>query len=81
MLMISVHSLSTVVTSIQVPEECASTSPVRTDCGKFVMCCIQCCMSMSAILECVDVLSPGSIKMFTIMMCLMLLMCTLTISK
>ena len=24
--------------------ECAITSPVRTDCGMFVMCCMQCCM-------------------------------------
>ena len=22
--------------------ECASTSPVRTECGMFVMCCMQC---------------------------------------
>ena len=30
--------------------ECAFTSPVRTACGKFVMCCMQCCMSVSAVL-------------------------------
>ena len=32
--------------------ECAFTSPVRIECGKFVMCCMQCftCMSMSAVL-------------------------------
>ena len=30
--------------------ECAFTSPVRTDCGMFVMYCMQCCMSVSAIL-------------------------------
>ena len=30
--------------------ECAFTSPVRTECGMLVMCCIQCCMSMSAVL-------------------------------
>ena len=30
--------------------ECAFTSPVRTDCGMFVMCCMQCCMSVSAVL-------------------------------
>ena len=24
--------------------ECASTSPVRTDCGMFVMYCMHCCM-------------------------------------
>ena len=29
--------------------ECAFTSPVRTECGMFVMYCMQCCMSMSAI--------------------------------
>ena len=26
--------------------ECAFTSPVRTECGMFVMCCMQCCMSL-----------------------------------
>ena len=30
--------------------ECAFTSPVRTECGMFMMCCMQCCMSMSAVL-------------------------------
>ena len=30
--------------------ECAFTSPVRTECGMFVMCCMQCCMSVSAAL-------------------------------
>ena len=30
--------------------ECAFTSPVRTKCGMFVMCCMQCCMSVSAVL-------------------------------
>ena len=30
--------------------ECALTSPVRTECGMFVMCCRQCCMSVSAVL-------------------------------
>ena len=30
--------------------ECAFTSPVRTECGMSVMCCIQCCMSVSAVL-------------------------------
>ena len=30
--------------------ECAFTSPVRTECGMFVMCCMQCCMSVSAVL-------------------------------
>ena len=27
--------------------ECVFTSPVRTGCGMFVMCCMQCCMSDS----------------------------------
>ena len=40
---------------------CAFTSPVRTDCGVFVMYCMQCCMSVSAVLYCVDVLSRGGI--------------------
>ena len=30
--------------------ECAFTSPVRTECGMFVMYCTQCCMSVSAVL-------------------------------
>ena len=30
--------------------ECAFTSPVRTECGMFVMYCVQCCMSVSAVL-------------------------------
>ena len=30
--------------------ECAFTSPVKTECGMFVMCCMQCCMSVSAVL-------------------------------
>ena len=37
--------------------ECAFTSPVRTECDMFVMCC----MTGSAILWCVDVLSRGGI--------------------
>ena len=36
---------------------CAFTSPVRTECGMFVMCC----MSVSAVFLCVDVLSQGGI--------------------
>ena len=28
--------------------ECAFTFSVRTECGMFVMCCMQCCMSVSA---------------------------------
>ena len=30
--------------------ECAFTSPVRTECGMFVLCCMQCCMYVSAVL-------------------------------
>ena len=30
--------------------ECAFTSPVRTECGMFVRYCMQCCMSLSAVL-------------------------------
>ena len=30
--------------------ECAFTSPVRTECGMFVMYCMQCSMSVSAVL-------------------------------
>ena len=30
--------------------ECALASPVRTECGWFVMYCMQCCMSVSAVL-------------------------------
>ena len=30
--------------------ECAFTAPVRTECGMFVICCMQCCMSVSAVL-------------------------------
>ena len=30
--------------------ECAYTSPVRTECGMFVMCYMQGCMSVSAVL-------------------------------
>ena len=29
---------------------CAFTSPMRTECGMFVMCCMQCCMSVTAVL-------------------------------
>ena len=31
-------------------EECAFTSPVRTECGIVVICWMQCCMSLSAVL-------------------------------
>ena len=30
--------------------ECAFTSPVRTECDMYVMYCMQCCMSVSAVL-------------------------------
>ena len=30
--------------------ECAFASPVKTECGMFVMYCMQCCMPMSAVL-------------------------------
>ena len=41
--------------------ECAFTSPVSTQCGMFVMCCMQCCMSVPTMLQCVVVLSRGGI--------------------
>ena len=30
--------------------ECALTSPMRPECGMFVMCCMQFCRSVSAVL-------------------------------
>ena len=30
--------------------ECAFTSPVRTECGLFVVYCMKCCLSVSAVL-------------------------------
>ena len=30
--------------------ECAFTSSVRTECGMFVMYCMQCCMSLSTVM-------------------------------
>ena len=41
--------------------ECAFTSPLSTECGMFEMCCMQCCMSMPAVLACVDVLYRGGV--------------------
>ena len=42
--------------------KCAFTSPVRTECGMFVMCCVQCLYyPSSAVLYCADVLSRGGI--------------------
>ena len=46
----------------------------------FVVYCMQCCVSVSAVLKCVDVLSRGGISMFTMVICLVLLICTLTTS-
>ena len=37
------------------------TSPVMTECSMLVMCCMQCFMSMSAVLQCVEMLSQGRI--------------------
>ena len=31
-------------------EEYAFTSPVRNECGMFMICCMQCCMSVSTLL-------------------------------
>ena len=31
--------------------------PLNIECGMFVMCYVQCCMSVSTVLLCVDVLS------------------------
>ena len=45
---ISCHLCSSVYERQRV--ECAYTSPVRTECGMFVMFCMQCCMSVSAVL-------------------------------
>ena len=33
-----------------IPDVPNVTSPVRTECGMFVMYCMQCCMSVSAVL-------------------------------
>ena len=41
--------------------ECAFASPVRAECSMFVICCMPCCMSVSDVLYCVDVLSQGGI--------------------
>ena len=30
--------------------ECALTTPARAECGIFVMCCVQCCLSVSTVL-------------------------------
>ena len=45
---ISCHLWSSVYECQRV--ECAFTSPVRTECGMFVMYCMQCCKSVSAVL-------------------------------
>ena len=59
--------------------EYAFTSPVRTEFGMPVMRYMQCCVSVSDVLQCVDVLSRGGTQMFAIVICLVLPMCTLTI--
>ena len=41
--------------------ECAFTSPVRTECGMFMIYCMQCCMSVSAVLN-MCVLNGSSMK-------------------
>ena len=41
--------------------ECAVTSPLRTERGMFVMYCMQCCMFVTTVLLCVDMLFPGGI--------------------
>ena len=45
---ISYHLWSSVYECQRV--ECAFTTPVGTGCGMFVMYCMQCCMSVSAVL-------------------------------
>ena len=40
---------------------CPLWYPVRTECGMFVMYYMQCCMFMTAVLKCEDVLSGGGI--------------------
>ena len=45
---ISCHLWSSVYECHKV--EGAFISPLRTECGMFVMCCIKCCMSVSAVL-------------------------------
>ena len=45
---ISCHLWSSVYECQRV--ECRFTSPVRTECGMLVMYCMQCCMSVSAVL-------------------------------
>ena len=37
--------------------DCAFTYPMRTECGMCVIYCMPCCMSVSYVLQCVDVLS------------------------
>ena len=57
--------------------ECAFTSPVRTECGMFVMCCMQCCMSMLAV--CSAWMCGLPMVNRCLQLCLVCLMCTLTI--
>lgn len=54
-------------------------SPVRTECGMFVMCCMQCVMSESAVLWWLDVVSRGGMYMLAMVICFVLFRCTLVI--
>ena len=59
--------------------ECALTSPVRTEFGMLVICSMQCCMSLSTVSWCGDVVSRGGMYKFVMVKCLVLLMCTFII--
>ena len=51
LLMTSAICWPQLVISVQVQRvECSFTSPVRNECGMFVVYCMQCCMSVSAVL-------------------------------
>ena len=53
--------------------ECAFTSPVRTECGMFVMYCMQCCMSVTCVTcgcSAASNLHPGPHAVSTIVKCL-----------
>ena len=49
LLMTSAISCSSVVISVRVPDSGACIH-ISGECGIFVMCCMQCCMSRSAVL-------------------------------
>ena len=59
--------------------ECAFTSLVMTECGMFVMYCIQCSMSVSAVFLLRGCAVSRGIYIFAIVICFVLLMYTLTI--